>query len=237
MALQTTENEVAEFEKYAPAYSRLLDDPIRNRFTRDPFHFHWRKWILIERFLKGRGLLPENLMWLDVGCGGGELLALAGHNFGRAMGCDPATGMLPANPPFEVHAQPSLTELPFGDCSVDLVTAVCVMHHALGNNRQLLMREIRRVLRPGGLCGIVEHNPWNPVTRAIVKRCPVDVDAQLQSSRDTKNLVRSFGFQCVHLEYFLYLPESLFHRFSAVERPFARLPLGGQYALFAQSPA
>ncbi|HEV2137096.1 MAG TPA: class I SAM-dependent methyltransferase [Terracidiphilus sp.] len=237
MTVQTTETELAEFEKYAPTYSELLDDPARNRFAQDPLHFHWRKWILIERFLRERGLIPGSLTWLDVGCGRGELLALGGGNFRRAVGCDPSYGMLPSDSPFRVYEQRSLTKLPFDDRSFDLVSVVCVMHHVHGNHRQELMNDIQRVLRPGGLCCLIEHNPWNPVTRTIVKRCPVDIDAQLQSAREIKRLVDGSGLRCVHLEYFLYLPESAYQRFGAFEKLFSKSPLGGQYALFAQVPA
>lgn len=237
MTVQTTGSELAEFEKYAPTYSELLDDPARNRFARDPLHFHWRKWILIERFLSERGLSPQNLAWLDVGCGRGELLALCGGKFQCAVGCDPSYGMLPSNPPFRVYEQRSQTELPFDDRSFDFVTVVCVMHHVPENHRQKLMNEVQRVLRSGGFCCVIEHNPWNPVTRAIVKRCPVDVDAQLQSAGDVKRLIRGSGLLRVRLEYFLYLPEAVYHRFGALERVFSKSPLGGQYALFAQAPA
>lgn len=237
MTVQITQNEIVEFEKYAPTYDELLDDPARNRFTRDPLHFHWRKWIVIERLLSKRGLTPQEMTWLDVGCGRGDLLELAGGRFYRAIGCDPSIGMLPSNSSFSVFEQPSLTELPFNDRSIDFVTVVCVMHHVPEHHRQHLMNDIQRVLRPGGLCCVVEHNPWNPVTRAIVRRCPIDVDARLQSAREIKRLVERSGFRCVHLEYLLYLPEAAFHKFCSFEGLFSKSPFGGQYALFAQAPA
>jgi hypothetical protein len=34
-------------------------------------------------------------------------------------------------------------------------------------------------------------------------------------------------------QYFLYLPERLFDKFGGLERIVKRLPLGGQYAMFA----
>lgn len=236
MSVQVTETALAEFEDYASAYSLLLDDPVRNRFTKDPLHFHRRKWILIERLLKRKGLSSQTLTWLDVGCGRGELLALAGDKFGRAIGCDPSYGMLPSGSPFNVYEQPSPTELPFKDRSVDFVTAVCVLHHVPETNRQILMKEIRRVLSPGGLCCVIEHNPWNPVTQAIVKRCPIDVNAELQSAFATRRLFQTCGFTSLQTEYFLYLPEPVFQRFAATEMLLSRVPLGGQYAVLAQSP-
>jgi SAM-dependent methyltransferase len=213
----------------------LINDPLRNRFTRDPIHFHRRKWILIERLLRDAGRAPEEMKWLDVGCGRGELLELAGKNFLQVTGCDPSAAMLSSSPLFKSYQQPSLVELPFADGSFDFVTSVCVLHHVHGEDRPLLVEEIRRVMSPMGLCCIIEHNPWNPVTQMIVKRCPVDADAELITARETSRLLRSSGLMLLRSDYFLYLPESLFHVFGAVERVFSRLPLGGQYAVLGQA--
>ena len=38
---------------------------------------------------------------------------------------------------------------------------------------------MRRVVRPGGLLCIIEHNPFNPLTRLAVVRCEFDRDAVL----------------------------------------------------------
>ena len=225
-----------EFDQYAPSYIDLLDDPVRNRFARDPLHFHRRKWILIEELLRGAGVDLQGLKWLDVGCGRGELLELAGLNFEQAVGCDPSSSMLPLNASFTMYRQPSLVELPFTDNSVDFVTAICVYHHVHGEARTLLAKEIRRVLAPGGLCCIVEHNPWNPVTRAIVKRCPVDVDAELLTAPAANKIFMKAGFKFVEAHYFLYFPEWLYSRAGMLEKVLRKLPLGGQYALLIRAP-
>jgi hypothetical protein len=86
------------------------------------------------------------------------------------------------------------------------------------------------------LCCIIEHNPWNPVTRAIVKRCPVDADAELLAAREAIRLIEASGFRSLRTDYFLYLPEWLFNKFGALERLLYKIPLGGQYALLAQVP-
>lgn len=234
--LQTDRKRPPEFDQYASSYSELLHDPIRNRFARDPLHFHRRKWHVLERLLRSVGVTPGTQSWLDVGCGRGELLELAGANFATASGCDPSAGMLSSNASFKTFEQPSLSELPFEDHSVDLVTAVCVLHHVHGLDRTLLADEIRRVLKPRGLCCIFEHNPWNPVTRTVVRRCPVDADAELLTAHQTRRLLEKSGFLSLRTEFFLYLPERVFDRFGAVERMFSKLPFGGQYAFLAQSP-
>ena len=167
-----------EFDQYALSYPESLNDPIRNRFALDPLHFHRRKWYLIRSVLKRFEVATEDQSWLDVGCGQGQLLDLAGGHFRRAVGCDPSTVMLPDHAPFTVCEQVSPVELPFDDGSFDFVTAVCVYHHVHGGARTDLTNEIKRVLAPGGLCCIIEHNPLNPATQVIVRRCAVDVDAR-----------------------------------------------------------
>ena len=112
----------------------------------------------------------------------------------------PVRRLLSSHPSFKTYEQPSLVELPFEDNSVDFV-AVCVYHHVHGTARKLLTREIKRVLTPGGLCCIVEHNPWNPVTRAIVRRCPVDADAEILTARTASRLIQEAGFQVLSADY------------------------------------
>jgi len=226
-----------EFDQYANSYVELLNDPIRNRFAHDPLHFHRRKWLIIDRLLTRAGVTGKMKRWLDVGCGRGELLELAGSNFAQAFGCDPSAAMLSSCAPFTVQRQLSPVELPFENGSVDFVTAVCVYHHVHGSARALLSNEIRRVLAPGGLCCIIEHNPWNPITRAIVQRCPVDVDAELLCERTASTLLQEAGFEPLSTDYFLYLPERLFNRLPLVERMLCKIPCGGQYALLAQVSA
>lgn len=223
-----------EFDRYASSYDDLLADPARDHFAQDPLHFHKRKWILMQRLLKRAGADASSLRWLDVGCGRGELLGLAGGHFARALGCDPSAAMLPSRGPFSVVQQRSLIELPFETASVDFVTAICVFHHVHGEARTKLIGEIRRVLTPGGLCCVIEHNPWNPVTRGIVRRCPVDVDAELLTARVARSLLHAADFFSLTTNYFLFLPESLFSRWSLLENALDSIPFGGQYAVLGR---
>jgi SAM-dependent methyltransferase len=226
----------AEFDRYAPAYSELLRDPIRDRFAGDSNFFHQRKWALLEEFLGGRGLDPSKLSWLDVGCGEGELLRIAGPHFGRAVGCDPSAEMIRSCAGFETRLQPTMSGLPFEDASFDLVTAVCVYHHVHGDDRALLGASIRRVLKPGGIFCMIEHNPWNPVTRLIVRRCPVDRDAELLTAADAGAVMRSAGLEVLDTAYFLYLPRQVFAYIGRIERLLRGLALGGQFAIFGAAP-
>src|SRR5260370_232628 len=141
----------AEFDRYAPEYSSLLNDPLRDRFASDPVFFHRRKWMLIRDFFARRRVNPSNLSWLDVGCGQGELLRLAGGSFAQAAGCDPSSRMIQSCAEQQVYKQPSPAELPFPDRSFDFVTAVCVYHPVHGDGRPLLKELIQPVLMAAGL--------------------------------------------------------------------------------------
>lgn len=235
LTVETRPPEV-EFDDYAEAYAILLADPVRDRFSSGSDFFHRRKAALIADFFTQRKILPAAIRWLDVGCGGGELLALAGNAFAQAVGCDPSLKMMQRCEALSIYKQSSATELPFPDASFDFVTAVCVYHHVHGADRARLTESISRVLKPGGVFCIIEHNPWNPVTRVIVNRCPIDVDAELINVRGAQQILTAAGLEIIERRFFLYLPQRFFRVAGWIENYFAKMPLGGQFALFGRKP-
>jgi ubiquinone/menaquinone biosynthesis C-methylase UbiE len=224
----------AEFDEYAPSYEKLLKDPIRDRFSGDARFFHLRKRDLILRYSRRQKLNSHSMAYLDLGCGKGDLLSLLRDDFGRVAGCDPSASMLKHLQGVETRVQTNFDVIPFGGAEFDFVTAACVYHHVPSAVRLALTREVSRVLKPGGTFAIIEHNPYNPVTRLIVSRTPVDADAVLLTLRETTKLVRSAGFSPQVSRYFLYFPEFVYRRSGdAAERWLSKIPLGGQYAVFA----
>jgi SAM-dependent methyltransferase len=133
----------------------------------------------------------------------------------------------------EVRAQPDGERIPFDDAQFDLVTAVCVYHHVAPRLRDRLTCEVRRVLKPGGVFAVIEHNPYNPVTQLIVSRAPVDTDAILLRPAEVRTRLRCAGFRIDAQQFFLYFPARMYGRFGPMESMFRWLPLGGQYAVFA----
>lgn len=226
----------AEFDGYAEDYASLLQDPIRDRFAIGPDFFHRRKSILIARYLQRHNFPHAASHWLDVGCGRGELLALAGNLFAHAAGCDLSEGMYSGSP-LEIRHQESAAALPYSDSSQDFITAVCVYHHVAETDRLPLTREIFRVLRPGGICCVIEHNPFNPITQLIVRRCKVDTGSRLLTASRVKRYLRLSELCPVACQYFLYLPEKWYRVAGSVEDWLIHLPLGGQYAVFAEKAA
>ena len=84
---------------------------------------------------------------------------------------------------------------------------------------------------------MVEHNPFNPATQIIVRRTPVDAHAHLLTAGRAKRYMRECGFRHLACEYFLYLPEKLYGKAGFLESSLDRVPLGGQFAIFAEKPA
>jgi ubiquinone/menaquinone biosynthesis C-methylase UbiE len=221
------------FDSYADDYAALIRDPIRDRFAAGGSFFFERKIQVICDFFKRTGTDPRALSWLDVGCGQGDLLRIGKQRFKSSAGCDPSNGMLKSCADLDVRHQPALESLPYDDRSFDFVTAVCVYHHVPVDRRTLLTAEAFRVLKPKGVFCIIEHNPYNPATRLIVSRTPVDADAQLLTAKETKRLLSTSTSRVLGSRYFLLFPERL--RFLApIENSVSSMPFGGQYAVFAQ---
>lgn len=225
---------MAEFDEYAGNYQKLVGDPVRDWFGPGDHFFFVRKWELLAKHLRSLGMRPESLSWLDIGCGRGDLLRIGAPCFQRAVGCDVSEGMLADAAGLEVFPQPSPTELPFSDRSFDLATAVCVYHHVVPELRLGLTREMARILRPGGVACIIEHNPLNPVTQMIVRRLPVDRDAQLLTWSTAGTLLRASGLEGIQTKQFLFMPEAVYKRAGKIEKWLEWLPLGGQYATFGR---
>jgi SAM-dependent methyltransferase len=227
-----------EFDRYSASYEELLSDPIRERFagTGSEF-FHIRKRDLIREYFRNREIDPHRLRYLDIGCGKGELISMLREDFGYTAGCDPSPGMLSFVNGLDTRVQEDTAIVPFETASFDFISAVCVYHHVPLRARLALTREVLRVLRPGGVFAIIEHNPNNPVTRLIVSRTPVDAGAVLLKSSEARGWMLQAGFSLDVTEYFLFFPKVLYkHGARSLEGLLGRVPLGGQYAVFGRKP-
>lgn len=168
---------------------------------------------------------------LDVGCGVGAFHPFVRGVFRRLCGIDVSAASVAqarrSNPDVEYETYDGKV-LPYGRATFDLAIAICVMHHVPPNEWRCLLREFRRVVRPGGLVCVIEHNPFNPLTRLAVARCQFDRDAVLLRAGQSQRLMTEVGLRDAETRYFVLLPWStpLTRR---IEHTFRRLPLGAQY--------
>jgi ubiquinone/menaquinone biosynthesis C-methylase UbiE len=137
---------------------------------------------LQERLIDQARIRPDDRV-LDIGCGTGNLTLLVAKRYPMAsvVGLDPdpaaldrartkaAKGKLPA-----AFDQGFAEELPYPDRSVDVVLCSLALHHVTEEHRITSLREVARVLRPGGTFHLLEMakgDPARPVNR-LVHRSP-----------------------------------------------------------------
>jgi 2-polyprenyl-3-methyl-5-hydroxy-6-metoxy-1,4-benzoquinol methylase len=109
------------------------------------------------------GLAPTGAA-LDVGCGGGQLVALLARRGLETSGTDLAEGMVDATLALLAEEgleadvrQASADALPFGDASFGLVTALGLIEYL--EEPRLAVAEMARVLSPGGHLIVTAPNP------------------------------------------------------------------------------
>lgn len=173
----------------------------------------------------------HGLNLLDVGCGVGELHPYVRSMFDRICGTDVSEASIAQarlrNPEVQYQVYGGET-LPYDDAVFNLSIAICVLHHVQPPRRVGLLREMRRVVRPGGLVCVIEHNPLNPLTRFAVARCEFDRDAILLRAGQTRALMADAGLHDTRSHCFLLLPSAapLARR---LEHSLRHIPLGAQY--------
>jgi len=220
------------FDAYRNNYRDVVQSSID--FSGLPHHFFMRAKAHVLRELILPRLGTEKPAMLDVGCGIGSFHPLLRGMVGRLSGIDVSSACIAQARADNRDVQYSEFDginFPFDDASFDLVTAICVMHHVAPPEWAGFMREMRRVVRPGGLVCVIEHNPYNPLTRLAVARCEFDREAVLLSAGATRKLMVEGGLHEVGACHFLLLPWQT-KPARRVEHALRTLPLGAQYAAF-----
>ena len=115
---------------------------------------------ILRRYATGREVV-------EAGCGTGLLLREVAGFARSAVGVDLSRGMLAAARARGLHVvQGSLTDLPLPGASADLIYSMKVLPHVAPIREAL--RELARVLRPGGHLVAEFYNPWS--LRSLAKR-------------------------------------------------------------------
>jgi len=176
----------------------------------EQYHLHFRleetHWWFRGRRALARRLLAKHLRpggprlrILDLGCGTGANLAiLAG--WGDVHGCDLAEEALRfcRRRGSRSLAEADAAKLPYRSSSFGLVTLFDVLYHKAVRSDVAVLEEVRRVLRPGGLCLITDsalpalHGPHDAAFGARERYTRSVLRARVEKS----------GLRVVRLTYF-----------------------------------
>lgn len=229
--------EKVEFDRFADEYRDLHSHNIRAS-GESPDFFAEYKVRDVAALAKQAGL-GQRLRILDFGSGvGNSVPFFAKHLPSAHLTCADVSARS-----LEVAKErfPGLADyqsfdgaaLPFLDGSFDLAFTACVFHHIPPLEHESLFRELLRVLRPGSLFVIFEHNPRNPLTVRAVNTCPLDANAVLIDAKVLQARIKSAGFTSLKCAYRVFFPGPL-RALRRLEAMLAWLPLGAQYYVAAQ---
>lgn len=227
-----------QFDAYRNSYGDAVESSISFSGLQHDF-FLVAKTDALRRLVVERGLRAggRHVAALDIGCGIGSLHHYLDGAFDRLSGCDISAESIEraqSDHPEVSYKAYAGESLPYSEGEFDLAFASCVVHHVPPASWPRFFAEMRRVLRPGGIACVLEHNPFNPLTRLAVFRCPFDEDARLLSAGRVASLFRGAAFTEIRREHILLLPSARpFAR--RIEKAMAGLPLGAQYACSAKA--
>jgi SAM-dependent methyltransferase len=222
----------AAFDAYSATYGDAVQDSIAFTGLKHDFFVDAKVRLLADIFAEHFGVARPSLA--DIGCGVGMMHGPLRPIVGALAGTDlssEALGRARRSHPDVDYREGEGGRLPWTEAAFDAALAVCVFHHVVPTERARLLAEMKRVTRPGGLVVVIEHNPWNPLTRLAVRRCPFDHDAVLLSAREGRSLLRDGGLQAVESRHFLIFPATNLWT-QVAERRLRQAPLGAQFAAF-----
>lgn len=222
------------FDSFTDDYSEALNAGLSVTGESQDYYARKRVFWFAKR-VNDAGLKIERV--LDFGCGQGQStpLLLNALCATAAIGSDVSEGLLNgarlSNRDARIGfvANVALSAEP----QFDAIYMNGVLHHVPVAEREPLIKQIRSLLRPGGLFGLWENNPWNPGTRYVMSRIAFDRDAVTLTIPESRSLLRECGFGVRSTDTLFFFPRQL-RAFRVIEGVLSRTMLGGQYMLLAE---
>ena len=115
---------------------------------------------------------------------------------------------------------------------MDLVFASGVFHHIPFRAHDEHLREVLRVLKPGGRFVLFELNPFNPASLYVFLRSPFDRNAKLMFPRYSQKLLERYGR--AETKFYAFFPGFL-RRLRRFEPYLEKIPLGAIYAVIVET--
>jgi ubiquinone/menaquinone biosynthesis C-methylase UbiE len=235
---QVTQAQVAkDFDDVAGDYEDKINAALSFGGREHAFYIDVKR----EHILRlARERFPDiaNIEVLDLGCGLGAYHAGLEGKFRELHGIDVSAHsveLAAARHPFVRYATFDGGRLPYSDAQFSLAFTVCVMHHVPPPQWTAFVAEMYRVIKPGGLALVFEHNPYNPATQYIVKTCDIDKDAVLLRPGKLRGLFARAGFDDVQTRTIISVPPAGSF-LTGLDSLLGRLPFGAQYYLSAMKP-
>lgn len=222
----------AEFDRHAADYRQQHRQNIALT-GEEPSYFAEYKVRDFKALLAGAGL-PTDGRFLDFGSGvGASVEPFQQHLPNASLVCaDVSAESLALSKQSHggsvEHVWMPEGRLPLGDNTFDGAFACCVFHHIPAEQHESALAEIRRVLKPGGLLMVYEHNPFNPLTVRAVRTCPFDENAVLLTARQLRSRALAAGLKFHKSDYRVFFPASL-AGLRPLEDRLRWLPIGAQY--------
>jgi len=176
---------------------------------------------------------------LEVGCGAGEHAVRLGRHVRHVVGVDRSlAGVQRAKRRAERERAPNLSfaacdaaSLPFSDARFDKVAAIDFVEHVADDVLLLALREVKRVLRPGGVLAIYTPSATHYVERLkarsfVLRQLPGHV--AVRDSGAYVRLLQSAGL-AVKSQWF---SPSDYPIFGTLDRILAPLPFAGSWFHF-----
>lgn len=183
-----------------------------------------------------RKLAPNVPWWLEAGAGNGEFAAELISQGCRTLLLDSSLDLLRSyRGASEGLVAADAARLPFPDASVPGVVCSCLLHHLDDRLLRAFMREVSRVLTPGGPLVVFDHNPMHPAVQWLVRMLPYDRDARLVTPRMAKNVMRRAGIEPAGTAWLNAVP-ACFSGLEWLEKLLFDIPTGTQWVVWGASP-
>lgn len=223
----------SEFDKFADEYYTTHASNIKLS-GENPEYFHEYK-VQDTRLFCIKNNIKDNVEILDFGAGTGSSIPYFNEIFKKSkLHCldvskksiEIAKKRFPKNTFDYQYFNGEKTD--YAENKFDLIFSACVFHHIPPQMYEKILNELHRILKPGGVIIIFEHNPLNPLTRHAVNTCPFDENAILISANKMKRKLIKSGFKNIEINYRIFFP-SFLKKLRFLEKNLMKLPLGAQY--------
>ncbi|MCI0605150.1 methyltransferase domain-containing protein [bacterium] len=163
-----------------------------------------RRGLEVARILQTFG--PHNPSILDIGTADGLLLDLVCEKVrpSIAIGLDLSWGLLKSNTRNQQILQADAERLPFPDSHFDAAIATAIIEHLPNPTR--FIEEIKRVLKPGGICVITTPVPLFEEIASKLGFLKEDDHQETFNLKGLTSLIASKEFQILESEKFMMSP-------------------------------